>query len=127
MPIVTLTLRKPKTAEFKTAVLDSVHAALVAAAGVDPNDRFQRVLELAPEDFRFHPSFPDLKSDRTDDFVLVEILLAVGRSVKVKKQILRNAMEGLSRRGLDPENVMVCFQDVAWENWSAGGGRVLHA
>ena len=127
MPIVTLTLRKPKTAEFKTAVLESVHAALVAAAGVDPNDRVHRVLELPAEDFRFHPRFPDLKSDRTDDFVLIEILLGVGRSVKVKKQILLKTMEALSRHGLNPENAMVLFQDVPWENWSAGGGRVLHA
>lgn len=125
MPIVTITVRKPKSREFKDAVLDSVHAALVAA-GVNPNDRFHRVLELPAEDFRYDVRFPDLQSDRADDFVLIEILLGVGRSVKVKKQILQDMMKNLTQRGLNPENVMVCFQDVQWENWSPASGRVPH-
>ncbi len=125
MPIVTVTVRKPKSSEFKAGVLGAIHAALVAS-GVNERDRFHRVLELSADDFHFDPSFPDAQQDRNDDFVLVEILLGVGRSVKVKKQILENMMAGLSRTGLDPENVMVCFQDVPWENWSAAGGRILH-
>jgi len=32
MPIVTITVRKPKSAEFKRNVLDSVHEALVEAS-----------------------------------------------------------------------------------------------
>ena len=44
MPLVTVTVRKPKSAEFKSAVLAAVHQALVAA-GVPEKDRFQ------PEDF----------------------------------------------------------------------------
>jgi phenylpyruvate tautomerase PptA (4-oxalocrotonate tautomerase family) len=126
MPIVTITVRKPKSAAFKANVLDSVHAALVAS-GVNPRDRFHRVFELEVDDFRFDPSFPDLKSERSNDFVLIEILLGAGRSVKVKKAILKHMIEGLARCGLDPEHVMVCFQDVPWENWSPGGGRVPHA
>ena len=31
MPLVTLTIRKPKTAAFKTNVLDAVHATLVSS------------------------------------------------------------------------------------------------
>ncbi len=126
MPIVTVTLRKPKSPAFKTMVLSAIHAALVKA-GVNPSDRFHRVLELDAHDFRFDPGFPDVKTERTDDFVLVEILLGLGRSVKVKKQILGDIVQSLSSQGFDPENLMVCFQDVAWENWSPAGGRVPHA
>lgn len=77
MPIVTLTLRKPKTPDFKAKVLEAVHAALVQS-GVNQNDRFHRVIER------------------------------------------------LAAQGLDPENVMVVFQDVPWENWSPAGGRMPH-
>lgn len=125
MPLVTITVRKPKPAAFKTNVLDTVHAALVSS-GVPATDRFQRVIELAPEDFRFDPGYPDLKSERTEDFVLIEILWSVGRSVKVKKQLLADLMAGLSQQGLDPENVMICFKETTWENWSFGGGRLIH-
>jgi len=127
MPLVTLTVRKPKTHAFKTAALEAVHAALVAS-GVPEADRFQRVLELGPDDFRFDPSYPDLTSARGDDFVLIEILFSTGRSVKIKKKIVADVVSGLQRKlDLSPEQVMICFKETLWENWSFGGGRFLHA
>lgn len=125
MPLVTLTVRKPKSSAFKTTVLDAVHAALVSS-GVPVTDKFQRVIELEADDFRFDPNYPDLQSDRTDDFALIEILWSVGRSVKVKKKLLEELMGTLSHAGLNPENVMVCFKETSWENWSFGGGRLIH-
>jgi len=125
MPFVTLTVRKPKTAEFKDKVFAAVHAALVAT-GVPDTDRFQRVLELDAADFRFDSHYPDVQTTRTDDFVLIEILWSVGRSVKVKKKLLAELMEHLRADGFDPENVMVVFKETNWENWSFSGGRLLH-
>ena len=126
MPLVTLTVRKPKATAFKTAVLDAVHAALVAS-GVPAADLFQRVLELGPEDFRYDPSYPDVKTRRNDDFALVEILWSVGRSVKVRKKLLEDLSSRLAAAGFDMENVMVVFKETTWENWSFAGGRVIHA
>ena len=126
MPIVTLTVRKPKSAEFKTRLLGAVHASLVEI-GANPNDLFHRVHELDEQDFQFDPTYPDVRTRRTSDFVLVEILLGIGRSVKVKKQLLAGIVERLSSYGFDPENLMVVFQDVPWENLSPAGGRVPHA
>ena len=125
MPLVTLTVRKPKSSEFKNAVLDSVHAALIAS-GIPATDKFQRVLELDADDFRFDASYPDLTTPRNDDFVLIEILWSVGRSVKVKKKLLDDIISGLRGAGFNPENVMICFKETAWENWAFGGGRLIH-
>ena len=125
MPLVTLTVRKPKSAEFKATVLDAVHAALVSA-GVPAADKFQRVLELDATDFRFDPTYPDLKSARDDDFALIEILWSVGRSVKVRRKLLDELMGTLSAAGMNTENVMVCFKETTWENWAFGGGRLIH-
>ena len=126
MPLVTLTIRKGKSSEFKSAVLGAVHSALIAS-GVPEKDRFQRVLELSSDDFRFDPEYPDLTARRTDDFILIEILLSVGRSLKVKKKILADILTDLSKTpGLDGENVMVCLREILWENWSFGGGRFFY-
>lgn len=125
MPLVTLTVRQPKTAAFKSTVLDAVHAALLGV-GVPETDKFQRVLELSADDFRFDASYPDLASPRSEDFVLVEILWSAGRSVKVKKKLLETLMASLSAAGLNTEHVMVCFKETTWENWSFGGGRLIH-
>jgi phenylpyruvate tautomerase PptA (4-oxalocrotonate tautomerase family) len=127
MPLVTITVRKPKTAAFTSAVLAAVHQALIGA-GVPETDRFQRVLALGEDEFRYDPRYPDLASSRGDDFVLIEILWSVGRSVKVKRKLVADVVAEISRDpGVDPEHVMIVFKETAWENWSFGGGRLLHA
>jgi phenylpyruvate tautomerase PptA (4-oxalocrotonate tautomerase family) len=126
MPLVTVTVRKPKAAAFKSAVLAAVHAGLVAA-GVPEADRFQRVLELEADDFRYDPRYPDLQKPRDDDFVLVEVLFSVGRSVKVKRKLVADIVGAMAKDpGVDPENVMIVFKETQWENWAFGGGRLLH-
>ena len=125
MPIVTLTVLRPKSAAFKDSVLQAVHGALLSI-GVPEADRFHRVLELSREDFRFDTAYPDVQGNRTDDFVLIEIVLSAGRSVKVKKQFLANLMAGLAAAGHKPENAMVVFEDTTWENWAFAGGRQIH-
>jgi phenylpyruvate tautomerase PptA (4-oxalocrotonate tautomerase family) len=44
----------------------------------------------------------------------------------VKTKLLEELMDTLSRAGLNPENVMVCFKEISWENWSFGGDRLIH-
>jgi phenylpyruvate tautomerase PptA (4-oxalocrotonate tautomerase family) len=126
MPFVTLTVRKQQTAQFKSAVLDAVHEALVAV-GVPLTDKFQRVLALDEEDFRYDPSYPDAATPRGDDYAFIEVLWSVGRSVKVKRQMLATLMTRLSKEGIDPEHVTVVFKETQWENWAFSGGRLLHA
>ncbi|TLY53329.1 MAG: tautomerase family protein [Gammaproteobacteria bacterium] len=127
MPLVTVTVPKPKTVEFKSAVLAAVHQALVAS-GVPQADRFQRVLELDAADFRYDPSYPDLASARDNSFVLIEILFSEGRSVKVKKKIVADVLAALTAEPLrlSPEHVMIVFKETRWENWVFGGGRFIH-
>lgn len=126
MPLVTLTVQQSRSQAFRTQVLDAVHAALVAS-GVPAADLFQRVLALPAEDLRFDARYPDLPHDRGEGFVIVEILWSVGRSVKVKRKLLADLMAGLAAQDIDTEQVMVCFKETQWENWSFAGGRMAHA
>jgi phenylpyruvate tautomerase PptA (4-oxalocrotonate tautomerase family) len=127
MPLITLTVTKPKSNEFKSGIFAAVHSALVTS-GVPQADRFQRVLELEPENFRFDPSYPDLSTPRNTDFALIEILFSEGRSVKVKKKIVADILASLTTDPLElnAENVMICFKETRWENWVFGGGRFIH-
>ncbi|MCB2017663.1 MAG: tautomerase family protein [Hydrogenophaga sp.] len=126
MPLVTLTLRQRRPAVYKAAVLDAIHDALVAT-GVPPEDRFQRVFTLDPADLHIDATYPDLERPRTSDFMLIEVLWSVGRSVKVKRRLLADLMQRLNQLGVDTEQVMVVLQETAWENWAFAGGRQLHA
>ncbi len=127
MPLVTVTVKGARAPVFKSAILDAVHRSLIAA-GVPEADRFQRVLELNPENFRYDARYPDVGSARGDDFVLIEILWSVGRSVKIKRKLVADVVAALARDpGLDPEQVMIVLAETAWENWAFAGGRLLHA
>jgi phenylpyruvate tautomerase PptA (4-oxalocrotonate tautomerase family) len=126
MPIVTITVQGKRPPEFKSRAFAAVHGALVQI-GVNPRDRFLRMIELDEAGFEFDPTFPDAATPRTSDFMLIEVLLGTGRSVKVKRQLVEQIAQGLSLQGFDPEHAMVCLQDVPWENWSPAGGRLPHA
>jgi phenylpyruvate tautomerase PptA (4-oxalocrotonate tautomerase family) len=126
VPLVTLTVRRPKSREFKSAVLGAVHRALVAS-GVPEKDLFQRVLELEADDFRYDPEYPDLTQSRSQDFALVEMLLSVGRNAKVKRKIVADVLTAVAQApGLHADDVMMVFNETTWESWSFGGGRFPH-
>ena len=36
-------------------------------------------------------------------------------------------MEALRASGRELEHAMVVFKETGWENWSFGGGRLIHA
>ena len=136
MPLVTLTVLDSTPAAHRLALLDAVHTALIAV-GVPPADRFQRVLALPASAFVFDPRYPETpetpeaspnnRSPRTERFAIVEVVWSVGRSVKIKKQLLQQLVEALRLIDHDPEQMMLVFKETAWENWSFAGGRMLHA
>ena len=127
MPLVTVTLQGHRNADVKAAILDGVHRSLIAA-GVPETDRFQRVLELEAQDFKCDAKYPDVATSRGSNFVLIEILWSVGRSVKIKRKVAADIVQALGKNpGLDAEQVMIVFVETAWENWAFAGGRLLHA
>lgn len=125
MPLITITAAKGRTPEEKRAIGDAVHQALVSS-GVPDADRFQRFFDLEPENFIYNTHYPDLTDGRTQAFTIIEILLSVGRSVKVKRGILEKLIEGLELLHIAPNDVFVCFKETAWENWAFANGKLLH-
>jgi phenylpyruvate tautomerase PptA (4-oxalocrotonate tautomerase family) len=125
MPLVTLTVRRTLPGPARRRLLDAVHDALVSV-GVPPADRFQRVIALDDDDLVVDPLYPDAGRPRDERFAIVEILWSVGRSVKVKRQLLARLTATLAEAGHDPEQLMVVFKETAWENWAFAGGRLPH-
>jgi phenylpyruvate tautomerase PptA (4-oxalocrotonate tautomerase family) len=126
MPLVTLTLRDSAPSAYRRQLLDAVHAALVAV-GVPPSDRFQRIIALPSADLVVDAGYPDVQGRRDEGFALVEVLWSVGRSVKVKRQLLQHLATSLEAAGISAEQVMIVFKETAWENWAFAGTRLLHA
>ena len=126
MPFVRLTLARGRSTEDRRAMAESVHQALVETAGVPAADFFCAVHEVPPEDFRFDPTY--LGIERTQELVVVQIVLNAGRTVETKRALYARIAEKLGQRpGLRHEDVLINLVEVPRENWSFGGGLMTYS
>lgn len=56
MPLVRVEILKGKSSEYKKALLDGIHQALVDTLKVPEDDRIQRLYELEKDNFELPPS-----------------------------------------------------------------------
>lgn len=103
----------------------AVHEALVAAANVPADDRFQIIEEVEAGHLLAHPSYGGVS--RGEGLIVIQITLNA-RTVEVKRElyaeIARRLQESVDVR---PDDVLVSLVEVTRENWSFGGGRATYA
>lgn len=122
MPLVRIALCKGKDAEYRRALGDGIHQAMVETLAVPEKDRFQIITEHGSDDLIYDPAY--LGIERSDDIVLVQVTLSAGRKPKQKREFYARAAQLLARDpGLEPRNLLINLVEVAWENWSFGDGR----
>jgi|ERR1700727_1174121 phenylpyruvate tautomerase PptA (4-oxalocrotonate tautomerase family) len=126
MPLVTITSVKGRTKEEKRKIGDAIQKALIEA-GTPATDRFQRFFDMNEEDLIYDRSYPDMPEERSGNFIIIEILFSVGRSVKIKRKLLATLIAGLQELSIEPKDVFVVFKETAWENWAFAAGNILHA
>jgi 4-oxalocrotonate tautomerase len=122
MPLVRISLREGKSAEYRKALGDGVHQAMVEALEVPAQDHFQVITEHSPNDLIYDPSY--LGVNRGDDIVIVQITLSAGRKPPQKRKLYQRIVEILSKHpGVRPQDLMITLVETAWENWSFGNGE----
>ena len=125
MPLVRISVRKGKSEEFRRALAEGVHQAMVEAIDAPPQDRFQIVTEHSPTDLIYDPAY--LGTDRSDDIVIVQITLSFGRKPPQKRKLFQRIVEILGRNpGVRPQDVVMNLVETAWENWSFGNGEAQY-
>lgn len=124
MPLVTITLKRERSAAERRAIADAIHAALVGSIGVPADDRFQ-IVSHGFDDVIYDPGY--LGVVRSDDLVIVQIHLSTGRSVAQKKALFAAMAANLTDAGMRPEDVFVTLVETARENWSFGNGIAHYA
>jgi len=99
---------------------------MVEAINVPPQDRFQVITEHPADGLIYDPSY--LGINRTDDVILIQITLNVGRTLDQKRALYKKITDLLSQEpGVRPEDVVVNLVEVAKENWSFGNGIAQYA
>ena len=122
MPIVTISLSKTWSIEDQKLIADGIHEAIVGV-GFPKTDRFQKIHRLSKDQILYDDRHPNLTESRTENFVLIEIIISLGRSVEFKKDLLSRIIQNLKNKpGILPHDVMVLFIETARENWAFAGG-----
>jgi 4-oxalocrotonate tautomerase len=126
MPLVRISLREGKSEEYRKALGDGVHRALVEALEIPAQDRFQIITEHTPSGLIYDPTY--LGVQRSDNIVLVQITLSTGRKLAQKRKLFKRMAEILEETpGLRPQDLMINLVEAAWENWSFGNGEAQYA
>ena len=125
MPLVRISLRKGRTAEFRRKLGDAIHRALVETIDVPQLDRFQLLSEHEPGDLVYDPGY--LGIARTNDIVIAQITISTGRTLAQKRALFRRIADNLAALGLRREDAWINLVEVAKENWSFGNGIAQYA
>lgn len=122
MPLFTVTMRSGRTVREKDAISAAIHEASVSV-GYPEDDHFQRLISLEQADFRVDPRYPDLQRPRSDNVLMIEVVLSSGTTDDKKRSLLSAIVTRLQAAGTDPNDVMVFFGEIDRANSSFGGGR----
>ncbi|KWE56739.1 4-oxalocrotonate tautomerase [Burkholderia ubonensis] len=121
MPFTRIALREGKPAEYRAALVDGVHRALMRTFNVPEDDIFMVVTEHANENFVFGRHYLDI--ERSDDLVMIQITANNTRTLEQKQALYRTIVDNLAQRpGVRPQDVFIGLVEVLKEDWSFGNG-----
>jgi 4-oxalocrotonate tautomerase len=122
MPMTRVALRKGKSAEYKTAILDQIYAAMRETVHIKDGDRFMSITEHEVSEFAYGAAFLDIA--RTDDLVQIQIFWSPGKTAAVKQALYKAIVERLGKApGIRPQDVFICVFEAPAEIWSFGNGE----
>jgi Tautomerase enzyme len=112
MPFVTFTVQHGLSAADKSRLSEAMLEAQVTA-GYHRADRFHRFLEVGRDDLLVDPRFPDYATDRTDRFMVVEVIISSGRPTGTPATIADEAVRPFGERlHLAPQDILFVFHEV---------------
>jgi 4-oxalocrotonate tautomerase len=95
MPLVQIALRAGTTPEYRAALADAVHRAMVEAIAIPADDCFQIITEHAPANLLYDPHY--LGVHRSDRVVFIHITLSHGRKPQQKRKLYKRITELLAQ------------------------------
>ena len=122
MPLVRIDLRAGTSEQYRKALGDGVHRAMVEALGAPADDRFQVITEHPVVGLNYDAQYLGIR--RSDNVVFVQVTLSAGRKPMQKRKFYKRVTELLAESpGVKPADVVINLVEVAWENWSFGNGE----
>jgi hypothetical protein len=122
MPLFTVTMKSNGASVEKDRLSRAIHTASIAA-GYPEDDLFQRFLSLGPNDLRVDLYYPALPKPRTDQMLMIEVLVSSGTDTNREKGLVAALVDKLGEAGIDPNDIMVFFLETDRASGSFGGGQ----
>ena len=122
MPLFTVTMKSNRSTNQKDRLSRAIQAASMVA-GYPEDDLFQRFLSLGPGDFRVDAYYPALPKPRTDQMLMIEVLISTGTDTDRKRCLVAALVEKLGKAGIDPNDIMVFLLETDRASGSFGGGQ----
>lgn len=115
MPQVKIYGLRNKIEPKRFTLSNAIHSVLMAALGTPSEKRFQRFIWLEPDDFIF-------PSDRTDNYTIVEIIMFEGRSIEIKKNLIRLLYQKIEETlEIAPQDLEIVILEAPKCNWGIRG------
>lgn len=115
MPLVRVEMIRGKSPEYKKSVLTNIHEGLMESFDIADWDRFQRIVEISPEDF-------ELPEGKTKDFMIIELTVFPGRTKEQKRKAIETITGKLhDSLGIAPTDVFIVINEPPLENWGMAG------
>ena len=126
MPFTQISLKKGKSLEYRTALMEQIYLAMRESISIPEDDRFATITEL--DDGNFNNSGNYAGIERSDNIVFIQITLNAGRTTEKKKALYAEIAKKLEASpGVRPEDVVINLVEVAMEDWSLGNGVAQYA
>lgn len=101
--------------EKRSLISNAIHQALITALAYPKEKKFQRFIPLDKDNF----IYPD---DRSDDYLIIEISMFVGRSIDAKKALIKAIYENLSNDcQISAQDIEITIFETPKENWGIRG------
>jgi hypothetical protein len=112
MPLITFTVRRDLLSAADKSTLSEAMSDAEVAAGFHHDDLFHRFVEVGQDDLRIDSRFPEYTTDRTDRFMVVEVVISQNR--KEAAATLADTATKLfgERMNLAPQDILFVFHEV---------------
>ena len=126
MPFIRTAVPKGSKSEFKKAIVDGIHQALVNTIGMPSDERFNLITEYEPDNFHYDRRFNGVA--RSNQLVVIEITMRRGRSDAMKKALYAAIAANLQAgANVNTADIFIFMHENDYSDWSVGHGQFAMA
>ncbi|MGL1919875.1 MAG: tautomerase family protein [Hyphomicrobiales bacterium] len=121
MPFIRTTLPETTSKSHRDDIVKSIHDALVSSIDMPADELFNLVSNYNHDTFYYSRSFNGIA--RSDNLIVVEIIMRRGRSDAMKRDLYAQIAQRINKStGTSIKDVMIFTYENDYSDWSVGNG-----